>query len=175
MFHFQLSSISLIRSYKNSLTGTRMFFSFALFITVPANISTSENLWATASCCMEGIPVGDNVFINSYCHIGCINKIVIGNNVMIGSGVLITDHQHGILAYSDTPVADRELVSKGPVIIGDNVWIGQRAQILKGVSIGDGAIIAAGAIVTHDIPSNCVAVGVPAKVVRQNIRWTEDL
>lgn len=111
------------------------------------------------------LSVGDNVFINSYCHIGCINKIVIGNNVMIGSGVLITDHQHGTLADSDIPVADRKLVSKGSVVIGDNVWIGEHVCILSGVSIGEGSIIGANAVVTKSIPAHSLAVGVPATVI----------
>ena len=111
------------------------------------------------------LSVGDNVFINSNCHIGCINKIVIGNNVMIGSGVLITDHQHGTLADSDIPVADRKLVSKGSVAIGDNVWIGEHVCILSGVTIGEGSIIGANAVVTKSVPAHSLAVGVPAKVV----------
>ena len=96
---------------------------------------------------------------------GCINKIVIGNNVMIGSGVLITDHQHGTLADSDIPVADRELVSKGAVVIEDNVWIGEHVCILSGVSIGEGSIIGANAVVTKSIPAHSLAVGVPATVI----------
>lgn len=58
-----------------------------------------------------------------------------------------------------------------PVCIGNHVWIGQRAMILKGVSIGDGAIIAAGAVVTRDVPAGCLAAGVPAKVIRKNVEW----
>lgn len=111
------------------------------------------------------LTVGNNVFINSYCHIGCINKIVIGNNVMIGSGVLITDHQHGTLADSDIPVADRKLVSKGAVVIEDNVWIGEHVCILSGVTIGEGSIIGANAVVTKSIPAHSLAVGVPATVI----------
>ncbi len=84
---------------------------------------------------------------------------------MIGSGVLITDHQHGTLADSDIPVADRKLVSKGSVAIGDNVWIGEHVCILSGVTIGEGSIIGANAVVTKSVPAHSLAVGVPAKVV----------
>ena len=111
--------------------------------------------------------IGDGVSFNYYCHVGCINKIVIGNHVMVGSYVLITDHSHGGLERTSVPVAKRKLLSKGPVIIGDNVWIGEHACIMPGVTIGEGSIIGANAVVTHDVPPYSVAVGVPAKVVKQ--------
>lgn len=110
--------------------------------------------------------IGDNVSFNFYCHIGCLNKIVIGNNVMLGSHVLIEDHSHGTADDIDTPVAKRKLHSKGPIIIEDNVWIGENACILENVRIGKCSIIGANAVVTHDIPPYSVAVGVPAKVIK---------
>ena len=109
--------------------------------------------------------IGDGVSFNYYCHVGCINKIVIGNHVMVGSYVLITDHSHGELERTSVPVAKRKLLSKGPVIIEDNVWIGEHACIMPGVTIGKGSIIGANAVVTHDVPPFSVAVGVPARVV----------
>lgn len=110
--------------------------------------------------------IGDNVSVNYYCHIGCLNRIVIGDNVMMGSYVLIEDHAHG-KEPSETPVAQRELYSKGPIIIEDNVWIGDHACILAGVTIGRCSIIGANAVVTRDIPPYSVAVGAPAKVVKR--------
>jgi acetyltransferase-like isoleucine patch superfamily enzyme len=65
------------------------------------------------------------------------------------------------------PVDERLLVSKGAVVIGNNVWIGNNACIMPGVSIGDGAIIGANSVVTHDIPAYSVAGGIPAKVIKQ--------
>ena len=111
--------------------------------------------------------IGEGVSFNSYCHVGVINRVEIGDNVMIGSFVLITDHSHGELARSEIPFAERPLLSKGPVIIEDNVWIGEHACIMPGVTIGEGSIIGANAVVTHDVPPYSVAVGVPAKVVKQ--------
>ncbi len=61
----------------------------------------------------------------------------------------------------------RPLVVKGPIVIEDNVWIGERVCILSGVNIGKGAIIAANSVVTHDVPEYCVAAGSPAKVIKQ--------
>ena len=114
------------------------------------------------------IIIGNNVKINSNCHIGSINKIVIGDNVLIGSEVFITDHSHGTTSKEELNIIpnERKLYSKGKVIIEDNCWIGEKAIILPNVHIGKGTIIGAGAIVTHDIPPYVVAVGNPAKVVK---------
>ena len=81
---------------------------------------------------------------------------------------MITDNSHGVSTSKmmDISPAKRLLYSKGPVIIDDNVWIGEKASIMPGVHIGECAIIAANAVVTKDIPAYSVAAGIPAKVVR---------
>ena len=114
------------------------------------------------------IVIGDNVFINSYLHIGAIGKIIIGKGSYIGQGVLITDHSHGKLDLSDinVEIGKRNLYSKGSVIIGENVWIGEHAAILPGVTIGANAIIGANAVVTKDVPANAVVGGNPARVIK---------
>ena len=98
-----------------------------------------------------------------------MNKIIIGNNVLTGKKVLITDNAHGASDRFtiDTPPMSRPLYSKGPVIIEDNVWIGEKASIMPGVHIHKGCIIAANAVVTKDIPPHCIVAGVPAKIVKQ--------
>ena len=116
------------------------------------------------------IEIGDNVNINAYTHIGCINKIYIGNNVLIGSKVCIVDHNHGYGSKKKDgtiPPNQRKLYSKGPIIIEDNVWIGENVIILSGVKIGQGSIIGAGSVVTHDIEPDSIAVGNPAIVRRK--------
>ena len=118
------------------------------------------------------ISFGKDVQINDSVHIGSISKVEIGNNVLIASRVFITDHDHG--GYGDSgassnprePPSHRELVSRA-VIIGDNVWIGENVSILPGSRIGEGSIIGAGAVVKGDIPPNCIAVGIPAVVVKR--------
>lgn len=114
------------------------------------------------------IVIGNNVTVESDCHFSAINSITIGNNVLIASFVFISDHSHGSLNDEDIilPPLQRPLFSKGSIIIEDNVWIGEKACILPGVTIGRGAIIGAGSIVTHDIPPFSVAAGIPAKVIR---------
>lgn len=88
---------------------------------------------------------------------------------MTGPNILITDNAHGasILELLDLPPQVRPLYSKGPVIIEDNVWIGEKTSIMPGVHIGKGSIIAANSVVTHDIPPYCIAAGVPAKVIKR--------
>lgn len=115
------------------------------------------------------IIIGNNVDINPYCHVGAINKIVIGDNVLVGTGVLITDHSHGNITADALrlPPGKRRLYSKGAVIIKNNVWIGEHAAILPGVTIGENAIIGANAVVTKNVPANAVVGGNPAKVIKQ--------
>jgi len=115
------------------------------------------------------ISIGDNCLIRDFAHITAINKIIIGNNLLTGTNVLITDNSHGFLSKDSVEVnpSKRDLVSSGPVYIGNNVWLGNNVTILPNVSIGNGVIIGANSVVTKDIPDNCVAAGVPAKVVKR--------
>lgn len=114
------------------------------------------------------IQIGDYCSIGEHAHISSINRISIGNGVLTGRYVYISDNAHGSGSFDERKISPvkRKLYSKGPVVIGDNVWIGERVCILAGVTIGDGAIIGANAVVTHDIPPYCIAAGVPAKVIR---------
>jgi len=108
------------------------------------------------------INIGNNVGMSG-ATITCCSEISIGDDVLIGSGVLITDND----AHPIHPeLRDRaEYVLISPVKLGKRVFVGARAIILKGVTIGDGAVIGAGAVVTKDIPANSIAVGNPARVV----------
>ena len=112
--------------------------------------------------------IGNNCAIGEYTHITAANRITIGNNLQTGRFVLITDNSHGKTDGSDLNEAPskREIISKGEVYIGDNVWIADKVSIMPGVKIGNGVIIAANSVVTHDLPSYCLAAGTPARVVR---------
>ncbi|TYZ29943.1 acyltransferase, partial [Selenomonas caprae] len=113
--------------------------------------------------------------IGEYVHIGCTHRVVIGNDVLMGSKVYITDHNHGIyrgndVSSPDIPPAKRRLTEGESVEIGDRCWIGEFVTILPGVTIGEGSIIGSHSTVTHDIPANSIAVGSPARVVKM---WDE--
>ena len=100
----------------------------------------------------------DNVDIN------CYKEISIGHNVVISKGVIIRDSDNHVINNLYDRVSQK-------IVIGDNVWIGMRAIILKGVNIGNGAVIAAGAVVNSDVPDNCIVGGVPAKIIKKDINW----
>lgn len=111
--------------------------------------------------------IGTGCAFGAYNHITCANRIIIGDNLLTGKWVTITDNSHG---YTDKNVLMtnpiyRPLLSKGPVIIGNNVWIGDKVTILPNVKIGDGAVIAANSVVTKDVPSYSVVGGTPAKIL----------
>jgi acetyltransferase-like isoleucine patch superfamily enzyme len=112
------------------------------------------------------IIIGNNVRIEDDCHIGCINKIEIGNNVLIAGKVCIIDHFHGKIDHASLLIVPKKrlLFSKGEIKIGNNVWIGEGAVILPGVTIGDNSIIGAGAVVTKSFPEKAIIVGNPAKL-----------
>lgn len=115
------------------------------------------------------IVIGDNVCLQLNTHIGAISRIEIHDNVLVGSNVLITDHNHGRPDFQghDLPPFQRRLSSKGPVVIEENVWIGENVSILAGVRVGKGSIIGANSVVTRDIPPNCIATGAPASVSKE--------
>jgi acetyltransferase-like isoleucine patch superfamily enzyme len=115
------------------------------------------------------ITIGNHTHIGDYAHITAAQEIVIGDGVLTGRFVYISDNNHGTTSIEDLSLqpADRKLNIKGPVHIGNNVWIGDKASIFSGVQIGDGAIIAANAVVTKDVPPYTVVGGVPVKILKQ--------
>ena len=102
--------------------------------------------------------------INRNCNIACFNHIIIGDDVTISENVVIRDSDnHEIIR--------NEFTMDAPIVIGNHVWIGINATILKGVHIGSGSVIAAGSIVTKDVPERSLVGGVPAKILKTDIKW----
>ncbi len=114
------------------------------------------------------IKIGNNCHLGLLAHITAIDSIVVGDNLLTGSNVFISDNSHGDFEESQLRIdpQKRPLSSKGSVVIGNNVWIGNNVCVMAGVKIGDGAIIGANSVVTKDVPSYAMAVGCPAKVVK---------
>ena len=115
-------------------------------------------------CRLNGDPkiiIGDNFYMNAGCHLQ--GNIVFGDDVMIGPKTVIWGRDHKI--GFGQPMCHQEYI-KGDIIVGDDVWIGANVTILKGISIGSGAVVGAGSVVVKDIPEYAIAVGNPARVVR---------
>ncbi len=104
--------------------------------------------------------IGCNVFINMGCKFQDQGGLTIGDGALIGHNVVIATLNH------DLDPARRADVVPAPVVIGDDAWIGSNATILPGVTVGDGAVVAAASVVTRDVPANTVVVGSPARVLR---------
>ena len=111
--------------------------------------------------CGKNIMVGKNVFINSGCCFQDQGGIIIGDGTLIGHQTVLATLNH------DLNPERRGSMNAAPIIIGKNVWIGAHATVLAGVTIGDNAVVAAGAVVNKDVPADTVVAGVPAKIIKK--------
>lgn len=111
--------------------------------------------------CGKNITVGKNVFINTGCRFQDQGGIRIGDHVLIGHNVVLATLNHDFAPYN------RVTMHPAPIHIEDRVWIGANATVVPGVTIGENSIVAAGAVVTKDVPPNTIVGGVPAKVLKR--------
>lgn len=167
VFRYCHASVRIERLGK--LVGTK-------FISIGKGSDIQQMTYLTAWPCYNSkqkfspvIKIGENCHIGAFNHITCVNKIVIGDGFVSGKWVTITDNSHGDVSFEtlSLPVGDRPIVSKGPVVIGKNVWIGDKATILPGVTIGDGVVVGANSVVTKDVPAFCVVGGNPTRIIKQ--------
>lgn len=183
--YYTLSEISRM---VHSTICTRLFYPNALLIRRPfflrgkPRFSYGKGFTTGYGCRIEAfgddrkdkairIEIAENCHLGDNVHIVAANHVTIGKNFLAASKVFISDCGHGEYSGPDsshpgTDPSKRTLTSL-PVVIGDNVWLGENVCVLKGVHIGAGAIIGANAVVIRDIPANSIAVGSPAKVIKQ--------
>nr|WP_321244016.1 DapH/DapD/GlmU-related protein [uncultured Psychroserpens sp.] len=169
------------------LVRTKLIASNARLIRFPfkirgrRHIKLGDNFTTGVGCRIDAFPlseeeglcitIGKDVQINDYVHIASVSSVTIGDHVLMASKIYISDHDHGFYGQEgkhDSPMIppNERKLSNSPVIIEDNVWIGQSVSILKGVKIGFGSIIGSNSVVTKEIPPHSIAVGIPAKVVK---------
>ncbi|MGE9313494.1 hypothetical protein ACLOAU_17720 [Niabella sp. CJ426] len=172
-----------------NLVLTKIFFPNARIIRFPFDIRNkrfiqiASGMTTGIGCRIEAFPhelkeegifisIGKNFQMNDYVHIAAVEKITIGENVLIASKVFITDCAHGnyggggIHSHPDEPPANRKWISK-PVIIRDNVWLGEFVSVLPGVTIGKGTIVGSNSVVSKSLPDHVIAVGSPARPIKK--------
>lgn len=108
----------------------------------------------------KNITVGENVFVNACCHFQDHGGVTLGDGCQIGHNVVFATLNHELAPEK------RAITYPAPIVLGKNVWVGSNATILQGVTIGDNAVIAAGAVVTKDVAANTIVGGVPAKFIK---------
>lgn len=123
-----------------------------------------SDVWLNVVADDARVVIGDHVFIGRGTELGVSHCVTIGRNALLGPGVFITDHNHGM--DLDRPM-NVQPCTAAAVILEEGVWIGAKAVILPGVTIGEGAVVAAGAVVTRDVPPGSIVAGVPANMMGQ--------
>ncbi len=185
-----LGSLRLIMA----LIYTKVFYRQARLIRLPfdirnkKNIKIGKNFTAGFGCRLEAfskddikvLHIGKNIQINDYVHITAMKNVTIGDNVLMASKIYISDCSHGSYlgdendSHPKTIPKDRPLFSK-PVVIKDNVWLGEFVSVLPGVTIGTGTIVGANSVVSKSLPDYVIAVGSPAKPIKkynfESQRW----
>jgi acetyltransferase-like isoleucine patch superfamily enzyme len=181
-------ALRLLRRRFLTPTGRRMVLEGMLFlgggvklqIGKTARIRFGRWVWighGTKIRCHEGeVRIGDKTVMGQECTISAYQHVSIGEQCIIADRVMMIDFDHNV-AEVERPIR-RQGIYKRDVRVGSNVWIGYGAQILRGVSVGDNAIVGASAVVTKDVPANAVVAGAPARVIRMRdvpttLKWRE--
>lgn len=170
MRRFQSHGTGEVRPEQFRRVGENFVLEAGALVFHPERISLGTNVYVGHAAILKGyhrseMVIGDDVWIGQQCFLHSAGGLTIGNRVGIGPGVRVITSYHREEGYA-TPILESELVF-APVTIGDDCDIGVSAVILPGVTIGRGVQVGAGAVVASDLPDHCVAVGMPARVIRQ--------
>ena len=156
--------------------GDNAHITYPFNVGCPSHIEIGKDTEIMANCRLHAYPdltgKDANIVIGNHCFIGFRNTFLAGDDISIGDNVVtaadccIVSHNHGINPESEVPYMDQPLTS-APTSIGDGTWLGHGVIVNAGVSIGNKCVIGAGAVVTKDIPDYSIAVGNPARVIKQ--------
>lgn len=149
----------------------------ARHISFGSRVYAGRNLWLEAVAgygCQQFDPrilIGNSVRFSDNVHISAIDSITIGSHTLFGSKIYVSDHSHGIYrgegqSSPEEPPSQRRLGGGGPVVIGENVWVGDNSVIVGPANIGKGAIIAANSVVRGEVPANTMVAGAPARPIK---------
>ena len=157
-------------------TGSNAYLRGLANITMGEDFSAGEGLWLEAIThhgeehFAPRLVLGKHVRISHWTHIACANSVTIGDHVLIGSKVIITDHNHGFFESDATspsiPPVQRPIDRNRSVVIGANVWLGDGVVVCPGVKMGEGSVAGANAVVTTDVAPFTLVAGVPARPIR---------
>lgn len=176
-FPLRDASVSIHKTAKIEMTGrliigesrnkaSRMGSDFLL--EKEAYLRVSGDSAISHGCDIQVFPKGvlklDGMYANAGLRVSCAEEIFIGQGTVIGKEVIIRDTNGHTIVNDSKPLTQ-------PVSIGKHVWVGDRATILKGVTIGEGAIIASGTVVVKDVPPRSLCAGVPGKIIKNNVEW----
>jgi acetyltransferase-like isoleucine patch superfamily enzyme len=185
---YAVLALRLLRRRFLTPTGRRMVLDGMLFLGPGVQLEIGRNarvrfgrwVWighGTKIRCHEGeVRIGDKTVIGQECTISAYQHVSIGEQCIIADRVMMIDFDHNV-AEVERPIRAQGIY-KRDVRVGNNVWIGYGAQILRGVSVGDNAIVGASAVVTKDVPANAVVAGAPARMIRmrkapEGLSWRE--
>lgn len=158
-YSYALNAVNLIVGRGVSIVGSKNIF-------IGRGVNLGRFTWLDAIG--EGmIHIGDNVSLSQNVHIAAAKLVVIGDGCLIGSDVLITDHNHSFgVDYLDILPSSRPLDVRGGTVLGKHIWLGDNVKILSGVVLGDNVVVAANSVVTKSFLGNVVIAGNPAKVIK---------
>jgi lipopolysaccharide O-acetyltransferase len=164
--------------------GPRCYLRGLANMRIGKNFQAAEEIWLEAVVAYRGqsfspsIVIGNNVSISRWSHIAATHRIEIGDGVLIGSKVLITDHNHGQYRNGtckiDISPSLRPLDLDRTVVIGKNVWLGDGVVVMPGVTIGEGCVIGANSVVTRNVAPFTIAAGVPAVALKRFDSGTQE-
>ena len=142
------------------LFGPRVRFDHPRQVHIGRRAQLEADVWLKLVSPSARVSVGDYAFLGRGVEVDAAERVTLGAHVLVAPGVFITDHDHNIGPQGRI---DEQGCTSRPVVIGDDVWLGVRAIILPGVTIGSGAVVGAGAVVREDVPPRTIVAGVPAR------------